>query len=129
MGLLDSFEVLENVTGAPYLSITKNGVSFNKCVLEKMGCPQYVKALIDRDGKRMAIVACDGKDRASRAFYKDGRDTSYGVRWNNYDLKQTIENMMGWDLLDGSWKVFGEFFRDDCAMIFDFMQAESMRKE
>jgi hypothetical protein len=123
MGLLDGFEVIDTITGSPTMSITKNGISFNKTTLEKLACPEYVRALIDKTNKKIAIVPCGKTDRGSRSFYKVGKDTSNGARWNNYDLKQTIETLMKWNLEEESWKITGLYSEEDNALIFDLSNA------
>lgn len=128
MSLLEAFEVVDAVTGMPTVSITKNGIAFNKTVLEKMGCPEYVRAMIDKPGKRIAIAPCEKEDRGSRAFYKRGRNTANGVRWNNFDLRTTIETMMGWALADQGWKASGFYSEEDNAIIFDLNSAEPLSR-
>lgn len=124
MGILDGFELVEPISGAPTMTVTKNGVSFNKTTLEKLGCPEYVQVLIDKIGKRIAIVPCLHRDKGSRPFYKPGKETSNGVRWNNYDLKSTIETMMGWNLMMCSWKVTGVYSEEVHALLFNLVDAE-----
>lgn len=128
MSLLDKFEIIDSVTGVPSISITKNGISFNKGTLEKLARPAYVQALIDKQNKQIAIVPCDENDRGSRFFYKEGRDTANGVRWNNFDLRTTVETMMGWDLSDGGWKSAGIFSEEDNALIYDLNSAEPIKR-
>lgn len=128
MGMLDGFEVIDAVYGVPSVSITKNGISFNKTTLEKLNCPEYAKALIDKQGKRIAIVPCGEAEKGARIFFKNGRDTSNGVRWNNYDLRTTVERMMGWNLADGGWKIAGLYSEEDDALIFDLKEAEGLNR-
>lgn len=128
MGLLDGFKVIDAVTGVPSVSITKNGIAFNKTVVEKMGCPSYVCAMIDKENKRFAIVPCEKDAKGHRAFYKKGRSTSYGVRWNNADLRMTIEMLMDWNLEESSWKVVGTYYEEENVLMFDLKEAEMMDK-
>ena len=128
MSILDSFQVIGNVTGVPSVSVTKNGIAFNKAVLEKMRCPEYVCAMIDKASKRIAIVACEKGSNGSRPFYKKGRDMSNGVRWNNADLRMTIENMMSWRLSEKGWKATGTYFEEENALIFDLNDSEPINR-
>lgn len=128
MGLLDDFKIVDVINGAPTMSITRNGVSFNKTTIEKLAFPENVILLIDEPSKRLAITPCDKTQRGARAFFKPGRDSASGVRWNNYDLKSTIENMMSWDLSTQAWRVTGLFSAEDNALIFDLSQAEDNSK-
>lgn len=124
MSLLDGFELLETITGVPSMSISKNGVSFNRAAIEKLGCPRYVLTLIDKQGCRFAIVECSKNDRGARDFVKTERNISNGVRWNNHDLRATLEALMGWNLSADSWKVEGKFSDQDRALIFDLYESE-----
>ena len=96
--MLEGFEPLRLVTGIPTMSITKNGVSFNKTSIEKLGCPPYVIPMIDRQGN--------------------------GIRWNNNDLVATFENMMGWKIAYMGMKVRGKYSENDKAIIFNLESAE-----
>ena len=122
--MLEGFEPLRLVTGIPTMSITKNGVSFNKTSIEKLGCPPYVIPMIDRQGNRFAIVARDERDDDTRKFHQEGRDTSNGIRWNNNDLVATFENMMGWKIAYMGMKVMGKYSENDKAIIFNLESAE-----
>lgn len=128
MSLLDGFEVIETVTGIPTMSITRNGITFNKTVLEKLSRPEFAKAMIDKQGKQMAIVPCDKDDRGCRTFYKNGREIANGVRWNNHDLKATLETLMGWNLESQGWKSTGVYLENENAMLFDLKEVEPLKR-
>lgn len=128
MGLLDNFEIVDAITGTPNISITRSGIAFSKAAIEKLKCPEFVSVLIDKSGKRIAIQTCNKNDRGARSFYKAGRDTAKGVRWNNYDLKTILEQMMNWNLEESGWKISGEYSDEDNALIFDLNNAEAVRR-
>ncbi|KFI86722.1 MULTISPECIES: hypothetical protein [Bifidobacterium] len=119
MGLLDSFDVVPFVTGVSSMSVTKDGVSFNKTAIEKLGSPEYVQVLIDKANHRLAIVPCETGDEGARPFLRKGRTARAGVRWNNTDLKESIQGLTKWDLEQAGHKITGQFFPDDHAMVFD----------
>ena len=54
MGVLDSFKPRKLVVGSPYLSVTANGVSLNKSAIDRLEYAEFVKLLIDEEGKRLA---------------------------------------------------------------------------
>lgn len=128
MSMLDGFEIIDTVSGVPSVSITKNGVSFNKSTIEKLHCPEYVVSLLDRTGCRFAIVPCSPNDRGARSFYKKDKELSYGVRWNNYDLRSTLETLMEWNLNNCGWKIAGTYSEADDALIFDLRNAEPLSR-
>ncbi|KAB5605777.1 hypothetical protein [Bifidobacterium jacchi] len=119
MGLLDSFEVMPYVTGVPSMSITKDGINFNKTVVEKLDSPAYVQVLVDKTGLKIAVIPCNKDAQDARPFLRDGRSARAGVRWNNTDLKDTLQTLGNWNLEEKGCKVAGRFYPDDHAMIFD----------
>ncbi|OZG57326.1 hypothetical protein BTIS_1420 [Bifidobacterium tissieri] len=119
MGLLDSFEVLPYVTGVPTMSVTKDGINFNKTVVEKLCSPAFVVVLVDKTNLKLALTPCDEKAQGARPFLRDGRSARAGVRWNNTDLKDSIQTITGWDLEDKGRKVGGRYYPEDNALIFD----------
>ena len=44
---LSNFKTFDFSEGVPYISITSNGITFNKSVIMKMKYPTYVKLLIN----------------------------------------------------------------------------------
>lgn len=122
MGLLDSFEVMPYVTGVSNMSITKDGVNFNKTTVEKLGSPSYVLVLIDKSNLKLAVTPCDEHRQGARPFLREGRSARTGVRWNNTDLKESIQTLTGWDLEASGRKVVGRFYPEDNVMIFDLTE-------
>ena len=98
MSILDSFVSYNFNAGVPYVSITNNGMTFNKAVVIKLGYPKYVVLLVDAEGKRVAVQACDDTTPNAVAFYKEKKSNVISVRWNGRDLLNTIQEITGWDL-------------------------------
>ena len=55
---LSNFKTFDFSEGVPYISITSNGITFNKSVIMKMKYPAYVKLLINETEKQIAVQAC-----------------------------------------------------------------------
>ena len=129
MSILDTFKPFDFSEGVPYVSITKNGLTFNKGVMKKLGYPQFVVLLMDKDTQRIAIQKCTSETDKSIAFYKadkeDDANKILSVRWNSKDLMFTIKTMMGWDLSIDSYRTKGEMVEEEDAMIFDLTKAET----
>lgn len=125
MGMLDGFEKVILFTGIPYVSVTRNGITFNKPTIIKLGSPSHVELLINKREKQIAIRVCDVSDDAAAAFYKNKGKKVMNVRWNNKDLLTTLSNMMGWDLdaTDG-YRIDGKYYEDENVMIYDLKQAK-----
>ena len=68
---LSNFKTFDFSEGVPYISITSNGITFNKSVIMKMKYPTYVKLLINESDKQIAVQACDEmciRDRPYSSF-------------------------------------------------------------
>lgn len=125
--MLTGFEPLTIASGSMRMTITKNGVSFSKGALEKLRCTEYVCPLIDRAGKRFAIVPCDMNDQNAKKFYRGGSKAD-GVRWNERDLILTFSNLIDKDLEKEGITVEGIYSEHEDALIFDFHDARPSRK-
>ncbi len=125
MPILDSFISYNFSAGVPYISITNNGITFNKAVVIKLDYPKHVVLLIDAESKRIAIQVCDNTTPNSVAFYKEKKSNVISVRWNGRDLLNTIQEITGWDLKQSSYRVDGVFLKDENAILFDLKQARA----
>ncbi len=123
MSMLSGFTAFNFNEGVPYVSITPNGVTFNKSVVMKMEYPEYVVLLIDENSKRIAIQVCDESTPNAVRFYKSKASGVISVRWNGKDLLNTIEAMMGWNLKETPYKADGILLKEEHAMIFDLRQS------
>ena len=126
MALLDNFIPFNFSEGVPYVSITANGVTFNKSVVMKLTYPAHVVLLIDAASKQIAIKKCDEDTPNATTFYKPKKSNIISVRWNGRDLLNTIEDMMGWDLTKMGYKADGILLRDENAMLFDLSKASEL---
>ncbi len=122
--MLNGFKVFDFSEGAPYVSITRNGITFNKAVLMKMGCPRYALLLINDEAKQIAVQAAPESEPKAVPFFKEKKSGLISVRWNGKDLMNTIAEMMDWDLDKQSYRVDGTLIKEDNAMLFDFNQAK-----
>ena len=127
MALLDRFKPFNFNEGVPYVSITSNGMTFNKSVVMKLGYPTHVLLLIDEEAKQIAVKRCDETDPNAAMFYKPKKSNVISVRWNGRDLLNTIEEMMGWNLAKMGFKVDGLLIREEDAMLFDLTKAAELK--
>ncbi len=120
------FKEFDFEEGMPYVSITKNGITFNKGVVMKLGRPSRVVLLINSESKQIAIRGCDENTPRSNAFYKENDRGVVSVRWNSKDLLSTLKDMMGWNLDRESYRAEGQLLKEEDAMLFDFNNAEKL---
>ncbi len=119
--MFENFKKVSLTTGLPYMSITDNGVTFSKSVVIKMGKPQFVILLINEEDNQIAIMTSHKDEEDAIAFTKNSKVAN--VRINNKDLLNTLSKMMGWNLKDGGYKVLGDYYSKDSAMMFDLTKA------
>ena len=123
MSLFDNFKTFDFNEGVPYVSITRNGVTFNKAVVLKLGCPEYAILLINDVEKQIAVQVSSKANEKAVPFYKEKKSGLISVRWNGKDLMNTITDMMDWELEEKSYRVNGTLIKEENAMLFDFSQA------
>lgn len=120
---LSNFKTFDFSEGVPYISITSNGVTFNKSVIMKMRYPAHVKLLINESDKQIAIQTCDEHDDKSVQFYKEKPNGVISVRWNAKDLIHTVARLCDWDLNKLSYRVNGVLVPEMNLMLFDLNEA------
>ena len=123
---LSNFKTFDFSEGVPYVSITNNGITFNKSVIMKMKYPAYVRLLINETDKQIAGQTCDEHDDKSVQFYKEKSNGVLSVRWNAKDLINTISRICDWDLSQLSYRVNGILISEMKLMLFDLNEAVTM---
>ena len=126
MTMLEGFKPFNFSEGVPYVSITNNGMTFNKSVVMKLDYPEQVVLLIDNETRRIAIQVCTPDTPNAASFYKEKKNNVISVRWNGRDLLNTIQAMMGWDLSKGGFRIEGTLLKADHAMLFDLNAATEL---
>lgn len=119
--MFEKFKKVNLTVGLPYMSITDNGVTFSKSVVVKMGRPGYVELLMNEDDKQIAIRICDKNEEDAIQFVRNAK--TINVRWNNKDFLNTISKMLDWNLKDGGYRVLGDWYDSEKAMLFDLSSA------
>ncbi|MBQ2661335.1 MAG: hypothetical protein IJF80_01625 [Clostridia bacterium] len=127
MSMLSNFKTFNFNEGVPYVSVTSNGVTFNKSVVLKLGKPEYAVFLFDEESQRIAVKACTKETDNSTQFYKPKKNNVISVRWNGKDLLNTIQMMMNWDLNVNAYRAEGALLKEDNAMIFDLSKATVLK--
>ena len=112
------FKLFDFDEGVAHVTLTSNGITFNKGCVLKLGKPPYVQFMIDKKSKQILIRKCNKKDPKAKCFYKENKRNVISVRWNNIDLLNTIQDIMDWDLSRDSYKIEGCLVDDDNAILF-----------
>lgn len=128
MSALEGFKAFNFNEGVPYVSVTNNGMTFNKSVIMKLDYPENVLLLIDEDTKRIAVQACTADTPNAAPFYNKGKKNNVlSVRWNGRDLLNTVQNLMGWNLQERGYRIDGVLLKEDHAMLFDLNNAGELK--
>lgn len=110
----------------PSVSITKNGITFNKPAVDKLGSPQYTQLLINEKEKKLAVKKTTSTDPLAVPFCAAIKKGAPSVRWNSKELLRAICGMTGWNLLASGcpgYKVFASYDRSESALIIDLTAA------
>lgn len=127
--LLDGFVPFNFAEGVPYVSVTKNGVTFNKGVIMKLQFPNYVRLLINAATKQVALQVCTEETENAVPFCSEDKKDSkaLSIRWNGKDLLNTLSDMMSWNLNTSAYRVDGKLIQSDNAILFDFAEAKELK--
>jgi hypothetical protein len=122
--MLEGFERIKLTKGLPSISITNNGITFNKTAIVKLGEPKFVILMKNDANKMLAVQVCD-EDEPDKTIFLSSPDKKFlSVRWNNKDLLNTIAKLMQWNLaVAKGYRVNGDYVDEERAMIFDLNQA------
>ena len=123
---LEGFIPFNFSEGVPYMSVTKNGVTFNKGVIMKLQFPAYACFLINPIKKQIALQAASQDSENAVNFCNEEKKDSkvLSIRWNGKDLLNTLCELMGWDLNVSSYRIDGKLLLADQAMLFDLNEAK-----
>ncbi len=119
--MLNGFKSFNFNEGAPYVSVTKNGVTFNRSVIMKLNYPEYVCLLINAETKQIAVQVSTKETENSTVFCTPEKRISkvLSVRWNGRDLLNTLKDITGWELSNYGYRIEGKYLQEDNAVLFD----------
>lgn len=127
--MLEGFVEVTILQGSSFMSVTDNGLNFNKNVVKHMQRAESVKIFCNSSKKQIAIRKCDKNAENSIPFYRDEKNLKSGVRFNNREIQQMIAMMMGWNLSEYNYKADGFLADDGETMIFDLNSARKFSKK
>ncbi len=120
---LEGFETVTYANNGYTASITKNGTTFGKETVNKLGAPNEVVLMINRSSKQFAIRAATNRDTIKMPFYIGGKK-NISVRWNSKDFLKTIKELTGWTLENNTgYRVSGAYNGSEKAIVFDLNSA------
>ena len=120
---LEGFEAISFGNAGLTVSITKNGTTFNKTVVEKLSKPSNVVLMLNKSLKQFALRAANAKDNMTMPFYTSAQK-SPSVRWNSKEYLRTLSDLAGWDLANTQgYHINGTYLSSDKAVLFDLNDA------
>ena len=126
--MLEGFVQIPILPGSSFLSVTENGLNFNKNVVKHMNKAESIILLCNSSKKQIAIQKCDKGTENSIPFYRDEKNLTTGVRFNNREIQQMIAAMMNWNLQEFNYRADGFTTNDRSTMIFNLNSARVFRK-
>lgn len=123
---MDGFKPFTFGNAGPTISITKNGVTFNKVAVEKLGKSPYAQLLFNEGTKMLAVKKTSANDPLAVPFCAAIKKGAPSVRWNSKELLRVICNMTGWDLSAKGctgYKVFASYDKSEGALMIDLTTA------
>lgn len=127
--MLEGFLEVPILQGSSFMSITDNGINFNKNVVKHLQGAERIIILCNSDKKQIAIQKCDKKRENSIPFYRNEKNFVIGVRFNNREVLQMIVSMMNWNLKEFNYRADGFLTEDRNTMIFDLNNARKFSKK
>ena len=127
--MLEGFVKIPILQGSSFVSITDNGLNFNKNVVKHMQKAENIVIFYNSNKKQIAIQKCEKNTEDSIPFYRSEKNLQTGVRFNNREIQQMIASMMNWDLKELNYRVDGFLAEDRQTMIFDLKSARIFSKK
>nr|DAG31884.1 MAG TPA: hypothetical protein [Caudoviricetes sp.] len=107
------------------MSITYNGVTFGKNVVEELNKCRYCKVLINFSGRKLLIVESSENEEFKRDFCISTK--ARAVRLYERNLLHAISGLMGWKLSIDSYRVVGTYHPEVKGVLFDLNKAVKLR--
>ena len=124
--ILSGFKPVNVAKGPVTMTIAYSGVSFSKAAVQTLGNPGYVVLLLNEDEKKVALQVSKSDEPNAIAFYKATRQTG-DVRWNYSSLKNSLSDLMRWNIQDHTYRVEGHYYTHGNILMFDLAEASQLR--
>ena len=127
--MLEGFKAFNFNEGSLFISVTKNGITFNKNAIVKLNYPNYVCFLINSEEKKVAIQVSSKDTENATGFCSEEKKNKkvLSVRWNSRDLINSIKGITGWELETSGYRIEGKFYPEDDAIVFDLNNAKPLK--
>ena len=121
----EGFSMLRLSYAQPFLTLTERLLTFSKSSIELLNYAPYVHISINREKKQFLVESCE-PDRYSIPFVKDTTKTKQIlVRWGERELLKPIREMIGISQVTEPIRIWGEFYPEHKAIIYDLNDVQS----
>lgn len=122
----DGFEILEyHPTGLhvyePILTVNEKNMIFGSVCFTMLKQPEYVRYLIDPNGKRLAVQGVEKKTK--EAVYITPKKSGHQFGIYGSERIAEIRHMMGNWKDNERYKIKGEYFEEENVLVFNFKKA------
>lgn len=118
---------VEASNNSPEVVINCNGITFNQCVLDMLGNPEYVRPMVDMENKVFAVQVAKDKDGSCLNFNKNqGKKNGYSSTCTA--IRMVLRKLMAdkWDE-NLRYRMEGVHFADAKAVAFDLNSAKELQ--
>lgn len=117
--MFEKYDVYKITVGTPTITVSKNGVGFNKQAIVKLGYSNYIRILINREENKVAILASEDKTDDSHEFCLN-KVKPINIRLNYKDFTSTLYALTKKSISARGFRVEGEYLAEYKAVVFDF---------
>ena len=122
---MEGFVLFDVDEGIPAITVTENGVTFNKTVVKLLGNPDYVRLFVNEETRQLALQVCEKDAPKSARFYTENKRGVFGIRWNKGGLNRLVRKLYAETTANG-FHVDGTLM-DDKMIVFDFRNARAIK--
>ncbi len=122
------FEVIDvTIQGTPDIIVNLNKITFTKKVIEDMGYPPFICAMIDAENKAFAIKGCKAEGENTFKFSKPRASQTSAISMSSRAILRLLRAVMRdeWDK-EHRYRLTGVYFPESKAMVFDLNEAKGI---
>ena len=119
---MDGFKPFDFSIGVPKLSVTRNGVTFDRNTTIALDHAKYIKICVNEEKKSIFVCPGENGEVGSMKYYHEGKRVK-SVRTASKAFLSCAISLSGRKLNDG-FRVFGE--KVDGGVLFDFNSSDPL---
>ena len=117
----------ENKAGLSF-ALRRGRLLVHHATIRTLGDPDYIRFLLNKNGKRIAIQCCEVIDGDNFRVPKDIEGTKYSFEISSSTFISVIYSTCGWDI-DKTYMVYGSYYPKHRLVEFDLREAREIRPD